>query len=173
MRPKPQNEQTALVPPLTACLTPAEPPTRPRERHSWSGRRSCRAREPAVADFACCHFACGDHGEYYVRRFTCVPTRGPFLWPTLTPLVCRPVRTAPVTTLLNTCRTACEEVTPFVEAVYAQLAKDPNAAVRKEDKSFFSLADGVVQVSSRVHRPHRAARDAPRGTMTFYFDERC
>lgn len=51
----------------------------------------------------------------------------------------------PVTTLLNTCKTACEEVTPFVEAVYAQLAKDPNAAVRKEDKSFFSLADGVVQ----------------------------
>ena len=43
---------------------------------------------------------------------------------------------------------ACDEFTPFVEAVYAQLNKDPNASVRKEDKSFFSLADGVVQARS-------------------------
>ena len=53
---------------------------------------------------------------------------------------------AAATALLATVRSACEEFTPFIEAVYTQLADDPNAAVRKADKSFFSLADGVVQV---------------------------
>ena len=52
---------------------------------------------------------------------------------------------AAIGTLLETCRTACEDVTPLIEAVYAQLGKD-GAVVRKEDMSHFSLADGVVQV---------------------------
>ena len=59
--------------------------------------------------------------------------------------------------LLQTCKTACDDFTPFVEAVYAQLNKDPNASVRKEDKSFFSLADGVVQARashSHIARAH-------------------
>ena len=55
---------------------------------------------------------------------------------------------AAIAALLQTCKVACDEFTPFVEAVYAQLNKDPNASVRKEDKSFFSLADGVVQARS-------------------------
>ena len=51
--------------------------------------------------------------------------------------------------LLNTCKTACDEMTPFIEAVYAQLGNDPNASVLKADASYFSLADGVVQASER------------------------
>ena len=54
-------------------------------------------------------------------------------------------KATPVTALLETCKDACDEITELVEAVYAQLAKEPGAAVLKADKSFFSLADGVVQ----------------------------
>ena len=79
----------------------------------------------------------------------------------------------PISALLGTCKTACDDMTEFVEAVYKHLAKEPGAAVLKEDKSFFSLADGVVQV--RVARsPHTSLRgtrarcapsDNPRRTM--------
>ena len=51
----------------------------------------------------------------------------------------------PMAALLHTCKAACEEMLPFIEAVYATLGKDPTQSVRKEDKSHFSLADGVVQ----------------------------
>ena len=74
-------------------------------------------------------------------------------------------------TLLETCRTACEDVTPFVEAVYAQLGKD-GAVVRKEDMSHFSLADGVVQ--ARLFRANPCCeRGACSGGRRTYFDERC
>ena len=76
--------------------------------------------------------------------------------------------------LLNTCKEACDEMTPFIEAVYAQLNKNPDAAVLKADKSFFSLADGVVQaraqppIEARTHQPPRSG-----GRNTNTFDERC
>ena len=46
----------------------------------------------------------------------------------------------PIGSLLTTCKGACDDLTVFIEAVYTQLGKDPGSAVRKEDKSFFSLA---------------------------------
>ena len=66
--------------------------------------------------------------------------------------------TLPISTLLETCKTACDEITELVEVVYEQLGKEPGAAVLKEDKSFFSLADGVVQVGVC---PTRRARALP------------
>jgi hypothetical protein len=68
----------------------------------------------------------------------------------------------PVSSLLRVCKTACDEITELVEAVYAQLGKDPGRAVRKEDKSMFSLADGVVQARAPpVPPPSRAATQTP------------
>ena len=78
-------------------------------------------------------------------------------------------------TLLHTCRTACDEITPFIEAVYATLNKDPNSAVLKADKSYFSLADGVVQVSSipMLRHSNPCAHQMQFRMMTNNFDERC
>ena len=71
----------------------------------------------------------------------------------------------PVTSLLETCKLACDDVTELIEAVYEQLGKEPGAAVRKEDMSFFSLADGVVQVPCisphARHQPHACAHNLP------------
>ena len=54
----------------------------------------------------------------------------------------------PISALLDVTLTACQDMTELIEAVYKQLnTKEPGASVLKEDKSFFSLADGVVQVS--------------------------
>ena len=82
--------------------------------------------------------------------------------------------------LLNTCKTACDEMTPFIEAVYAQLGNDPNASVLKADASYFSLADGVVQARCHLSSPlshvmrHTSLRTRPRaGGRFFTFDERC
>lgn len=82
-----------------------------------------------------------------------------------------------IATLLTTCREACDEFTPFVHAVYSQLNADPDAAVRKADASFFSLADGVVQVRARAHAQNTArlrtrTTNIDRMTITI-FDERC
>mmetsp|Transcript_49971 Transcript_49971/g.130152 ORF Transcript_49971/g.130152 Transcript_49971/m.130152 type:complete len:83 (-) Transcript_49971:1430-1678(-) len=68
----------------------------------------------------------------------------------------------PVAALLDQCKVACDEVTELVEAVYRQLGKEPGAAVLKEDKSFFSLADGVVQVRIRALARARRTRPARR-----------
>ena len=65
----------------------------------------------------------------------------------------QPTKQPPITALLTTCKTACVEITPFVSAVYDTLNKDPNTAVLKADKSYFSLADGVVQ-ASRIFSLH-------------------
>ena len=60
----------------------------------------------------------------------------------------------PMAALLRVCKAACEEMRPFLEKAYALLAIAPEGATRKEDKSHFSLADGVVQamVSRLLHR---------------------
>ena len=82
----------------------------------------------------------------------------------------RPVTMAaaqPVGSLLSTCKVACDDVTLLVEAVYARLAKEPGGAVRKEDKSFFSLADGIVQVRRGPRVTPSISRSAPpRGRAT-------
>ena len=73
--------------------------------------------------------------------------------------------------LLTTCKTACDDLTPFVEAVYASLGKDASGAVLKADKSMFSLADGIVQARATPNRTahaHAASRDD-----AINFDERC
>lgn len=80
----------------------------------------------------------------------------------------------PVTTLLETCKDACDEIQELVQAVYAQLNKEPGAAVLKADKSFFSLADGVVQARplARPRRPQRPIAHRVPGDL-IHFDERC
>jgi hypothetical protein len=53
-------------------------------------------------------------------------------------------------------------MTELIEAVYKQLnTKEPGASVLKEDKSFFSLADGVVQVSVSAAGSLGLGRRAP------------
>ena len=82
---------------------------------------------------------------------------------------------AAIATLLATCKTACDDIQPFVEAVYATLGNDASGAVLKADKSMFSLADGIVQARmpflctcARGAHTHTASKDD-----SFYFDERC
>ena len=90
-----------------------------------------------------------------------------------------PTKQPPITALLTTCKTACVEITPFVSAVYDTLNKDPNTAVLKADKSYFSLADGVVQ-ASRIFSLHFFILHTAifvhityRRTRLLLFDERC
>ena len=71
---------------------------------------------------------------------------------------------AAIHVLLGSCRQACHEMVPFIEAVYGTINKNPNAAVLKEDKSFFSLADGVVQVSCHAIINLHASRAHQRGS---------
>ena len=88
-----------------------------------------------------------------------------------------PTKQPPITALLTTCKTACVEITPFVSAVYDTLNKDPNTAVLKADKSYFSLADGVVQASRifSLHFLHTPifVHITYRRTRLLLFDERC
>ena len=68
----------------------------------------------------------------------------------------------PISALLDVALTACQDMTELIEAVYKQLnTKEPGASVLKEDKSFFSLADGVVQVSVSAAGSLGLGRRAP------------
>ena len=55
----------------------------------------------------------------------------------------------------------CDDVTPFVESVYQQILADASAATRKAaDKSYFSLADGVIQARTAARPPPPLAASA-------------
>lgn len=69
----------------------------------------------------------------------------------------------PVELLLTTCKVACDDVTELVEEVYGLLGKEPGGAVLKEDKSLFSLADGIVQVRVGLPPPPCARRPSGAG----------
>ena len=47
--------------------------------------------------------------------------------------------------LLHLCKTACDELSIFIKVLYNNLSGDSSKL--KEDKSIFSIADGVVQQS--------------------------
>ena len=69
----------------------------------------------------------------------------------------------------------CDDVTPFVESVYQQILADSSAATRKAaDKSYFSLADGVIQ-ARRSPPPLAACARAALSPNDEHpiFDERC
>ena len=62
-------------------------------------------------------------------------------------LLGRAPQTQPVEELLEVCKTACDEISELIERVYGSINADPSGnVVRKEDLSYLSLADGVVQV---------------------------
>ena len=62
----------------------------------------------------------------------------------------------PVADLLGVCKDACDEISVLVEEVYTNIVSDPagNNGVRKEDLSYLSLADGIVQVRPQFRVPH-------------------
>ena len=62
-------------------------------------------------------------------------------------LLGRAPQTQPVEELLEVCKTACDEISELIERVYGSINADPSGnVVRKEDLSYLSLADGIVQV---------------------------
>ena len=59
----------------------------------------------------------------------------------------------PVASLLTVCKNVCDDLsTSLVQDVYIQIARDKAASTTKADDSYFSLADGVVQVSAQAER---------------------
>ena len=57
----------------------------------------------------------------------------------------------PVTALLSTCKLLCDDMSAtLVKDVYSQIAMDrAKNTMAKADSSYFSLADGVVQVQAK------------------------
>ena len=59
--------------------------------------------------------------------------------------------------LLGTCEEACDALSEMVVAIYA-LVSDNSGTTRKQDKSYFTLADGLVQaLLKRMLAPHVGA----------------
>ena len=60
--------------------------------------------------------------------------------------------------LLSTCAEACGELSELVAAIYGLVSADGSAATLKQDKSVFTLADGLVQaLLRRLLAPHVAS----------------